>query len=79
MTTWEYEDRKSEGFMVSRLEAAFSLGHLIDAQIQGLLTGDTPVVGLLAHFVVLQSGFVVDRQPLDGVCGQRLEGQEDKV
>lgn len=60
-------------------EAPFSLSPLKVAQIQRLFTGHTPVVSLLAHFVVLQSGLVVHRQPLDGVCGQRLEGQEDMM
>ena len=53
-----------------------SLGPPVVAQVQGLLAGDAPVVRLLAHLVVLQSGLVVHRQPLDGVCGQSLEPEE---
>lgn len=50
-------------------------GHLVAAQVQGLLAGHAPVVGLLPQPVVLQGGFVVHRQPLDGVGGKSLEGQ----
>lgn len=53
--------------------------HLKRAQIQGLFTGHTPVVGLLANRVVLHSGLVEHWQPLDGVCGQRLRGQDEEL
>lgn len=73
MLVWGYEDGGSEGVMVGRAGRTFSLGHLEVAQVQGLLAGYAPVVGLLAHFVVLQNRLVVHGQPLDRVCGQRLE------
>lgn len=73
MLVWGYEDGGSEGVMVGRAGRTFSLGHLEVAQVQGLLAGYAPVVGLLAHFVVLQNRLVVHGQPLDGVCGQRLD------
>lgn len=53
----------------------FSFGHLVAAQVQGLLAGHAPVVGLLPQLVVLQGSFVVHWQPLDGVCGKSLEEQ----
>lgn len=52
---------------------AFSFGHLVVAQVQWLFTGHAPVVDLLPQLVVLQGGFVVHRQPLDGICGKSLE------
>lgn len=67
------EDGGSEGVAVAGAARAPSLGHLEVAQVQRLLAGDAPVVGLLAHFVVLQSRLVVHGQPLDGVGGQRLQ------
>lgn len=73
MLVWGYEDRDCEGVMVQQSWRTFSLGHLVVAQIQGLFAGYAPVISLLAHFVVLQSCFVVHRQPLDGVRGERLE------
>lgn len=73
MLVWGYEDGGGEGVMVGRAGRTFSLGHLEVAQVQGLLAGYAPVVGLLAHFVVLQNRLVVHGQPLDRVCGQRLE------
>lgn len=54
--------------------ARFSFGPLVVAQVQGLLTGDAPVVSLLPQLVVLQGRFVVHWQPLDGVCGKSLRG-----
>lgn len=54
--------------------ARFSFGPPVVAQVQGLLTGHAPVVGLLPQLVVLQGRFVVHWQPLDGVCGQSLRG-----
>lgn len=62
----------------SQCVGLFSLCHFEVSQIQRLFAGDAPVVGLLTDFVVLQSGFVVDGQPLDGVCGQSLEGEKKK-
>lgn len=73
---WEYENGGSEDVAVARPGMTFSLGHLEVAQVQGLLAGYAPVVGLLAHFVVLQSRLVVHGQPLNRVCGQRLQVHE---
>lgn len=56
-----------------------SLGRLEVSQVQRFFTGNAPVVGLVAHPVVPQGGFVVDRQPFDGVRGQSLQEQQTAV
>ena len=48
------------------LEAA-KRGHVL-----GLLAGDAPVVRLLDRLVVFPCRLVVHREPLNGLCGERL-------
>lgn len=51
-----------------RLEAAEG-GHVL-----GFFAGDTPVIRFMDGFIMLPSGFVVNRKPLDGLSGQSLQG-----
>lgn len=47
------------------------------AHVFGFFAGNTPVIGLVDGFIMFPGGFVVNGKPLNGLCGQSLQGPKE--